>query len=56
VLPSPQVSNDPEVLATLCLHPWARTHLALGKPRHLVFIRDPTCQEARLVMLTLAVW
>lgn len=51
-----RLENDPEVQAQLCVHPFARHHLAWGRPRQLVLILDPTSQDERVVMLTAAVW
>jgi hypothetical protein len=51
-----RIENDGQITAALCLHPLARYHLALGKPRQLLLVLDPTCQEERVVMLTVAVW
>jgi len=51
-----RIENDGQITAALCLHPLARYHLALGKPRQLLLVMDPTCQEERVVMLTVAVW
>ena len=48
--------NDPHLDATLCVPPFARHHLALGKPAPLLLVLDPTSQAERLVMLTAAVW
>jgi hypothetical protein len=48
--------NDPHLDATLCVHPFARHPLALGKPPQLLLVLDPTSQDERLVMLTAAVW
>jgi hypothetical protein len=42
--------------AALCLHPFAKYHLAFGRPQQLLLVLDATCQEDRLVMLTVAVW
>src|SRR5512132_239841 len=47
-----RIENDGQITAALCLHPLARYHLALGKPRQLLLVLDPTCQEERVVMLT----
>jgi hypothetical protein len=48
--------HDPHLDAALCVHPFARHHLALGKPGQLLLVLDPTSQDERLVMLTAAVW
>lgn len=50
-----RIENDPEVNAGLCLHPLARAHLSFGKPSSLVLVVDATCQEERVVMLSVSV-
>jgi hypothetical protein len=51
-----RLENDPEVQASLCVHPFARAHLRWGRPKRLVLLLDPTSQDQRVVMLTAAVW
>lgn len=51
-----RVENDPELTASLCVHPVARQRLLLGRPGELVLIVDPTPQEDQLVMVSIAVW
>jgi hypothetical protein len=51
-----RLENDPEITASLCFHPFARRHLLLGRPQELLLILDPTTQEDRLVMVSVAVW
>jgi hypothetical protein len=51
-----RLENDPEVEASLCFHPFARAHLRYGKPRELLLVLDPTMQEDRVVMVSVAVW
>lgn len=51
-----RAENDPHLTASLCLHPFARRHLLLGRPSELVLILDPTLQADRAVMLSAAVW
>jgi hypothetical protein len=51
-----RMENDPELQASLCVHPFARAHLRWGKPKRLMLILDPTSQDERVVMLTAAVW
>lgn len=51
-----RLENDPEVSASACFHPLARRHLLLGHPQELVLIVDPTTQEDKLVMVSVAVW
>jgi hypothetical protein len=51
-----RLENDPEIQACWCLHPLARAHLRWGKPQQLQLIIDPTSQDERVVMLTVAVW
>jgi hypothetical protein len=51
-----RIENDPELVASLCVHPLARQRLLLGRPRELLLIVDPTTQDDRLVLVTLAAW
>ena len=51
-----RLENDPELTASLCFHPFARAHLRYGHPTELLLILDPTTQEDRLVMISVAVW
>jgi hypothetical protein len=51
-----RIENDPELQASLCVHPFARSHLRWGKPKRLMLILDPTSQDERVVMLSAAVW
>ena len=51
-----RLENDPEIAATLCVHPLARAHLRWGRPRQLLLVMDGTSQDDRVVMLTAAVW
>lgn len=51
-----RIENDPELSAATCVHPFARWRLALGKPRELLLLLDPTSQDERVVMVTAAVW
>jgi hypothetical protein len=51
-----RLENDPEVAASLCFHPFARCHLLWGRPQELLLILDPTTQEDKLVMVSVAVW
>lgn len=51
-----RTENDPQISAELCLHSLARQHLLLGRPRELLLILDPTTQEDRVVMVSVAVW
>lgn len=51
-----RMENDPEISAATCFHPLARQRLLLGRPRELLLILDPTTQEDRLVMVSVAVW
>jgi hypothetical protein len=51
-----RIENDPQITAAVCLHPLCRHHLAVGKPQQLLLILDPTTQEDRVVMLSVAVW
>ena len=51
-----RLENDVKLDASLCLHPLAKAHLALGKPARYVLVLDPTYQDERVVMLTASVW
>ncbi len=51
-----RTENDPELTAAWCVHPLARERLLLGRPHELVLVLDPTTQEDRFVLLTVAVW
>lgn len=50
-----RIENDREVNTTLCFHPFARQHLLLGQAKQLVLSLDPTTQDERVVLLTVAV-
>jgi hypothetical protein len=50
-----RIENDPELTACLCFHPFARQRLLFGRPSTLVLIIDPTTQDDRVVMLTVAI-
>lgn len=51
-----RTENDPEISAGLCLHPFARARLRMGRPDQLVLLIDPTTQADRVVKLTISVW
>lgn len=51
-----RAENDPELQAKICLYPLVRQRLLLGKPRQLFLILDPTLQEDRIVMVSVAIW
>lgn len=51
-----RLENDPEMEASLCFHPFARAHLRYGKPKELLLVLDPTTQEDKIVMVSVAVW
>lgn len=51
-----RIENDPLLTATLWLHPFARERLLLGRPRELLLVLDPTTQDDRLVMVSVAGW
>ncbi len=51
-----RTENDPEINAAWCFHPFAQAHLRYGHPSELILILDPTTQEDRLVMVSVAVW
>jgi len=42
--------------ASLCFHPFARAHLRYGRPTELLLVLDPTTQEDKVVMVSVAVW
>jgi hypothetical protein len=50
-----RIENDPEVTACVCVHPVARQRLLWSRASQLVLVMDPTCQEERVVMLTVGV-
>lgn len=50
-----RIQNDPELDASLTLHPFARAHLLLGKPARLLLVIDPTTQDDRVVLLSVSV-
>ena len=51
-----RIENDPEISATICFHPFARWRLLYGKPRQVFLIVDPTSQEDRIFMVSVAIW
>jgi Transposase DDE domain len=51
-----RIENDPELSAALCVHPLARQHLAWGRPRELLLLLDPVCNEDEVEMLSVAIW
>ena len=51
-----RMENDEEITAALCFHPFARAHLRYGHPGELILILDPTTQEDKIVMVSVAVW
>ena len=51
-----RIENDPDISAARCVHPLARERLLLGKPRELLLVLDPTTQDDRVVMVSVAVW
>jgi hypothetical protein len=51
-----RIENDPEISATLSFHPFAQWRLLYGKPRRLFLIIDPTAQEDRVCMVSIAIW
>lgn len=48
--------NDVEVSAALCFHPLARERLCWGRADELLLVLDPTTQDDRIVMVSIAVW
>src|SRR5512146_2565437 len=51
-----RMENDVEIQAETCFYPLARAYLGRAKPQRLILIVDPTCQEDRLVMVSINVW
>ena len=51
-----RTENDVQLTTKLCFHPFAKHHLAVGRPQELLLAIDPTTQEDRVVMLTVSVW
>ena len=51
-----RLENDGEMKASFCFHPFARAHLRYGRPTELLLVLDPTTQEDKLVMVSVAVW
>ena len=51
-----RLENDEEMKASLCFHPFARAHLRYGRPTELLLVLDPTTQEDKVVMVSVAVW
>ena len=51
-----RIENDPEMTSAICLHPLARMRLLLGQPTELLLVLDPTSQDDRVVMVSVAVW
>jgi hypothetical protein len=50
------LENDTEMKASLCFHPFARAHLRYGRQTELLLVLDPTTQEDKIVMVSVAVW
>ena len=51
-----RIENDPEISDVLCFHPFARRRLLLGGQRDLLLILDPTTQDDRICLVTVAIW
>jgi hypothetical protein len=51
-----RLENDPELEAAACFHPWVRWRLRYGQPRRILLVVDPTWQEDRVVMVSVALW
>jgi len=51
-----RIENDCEISAAICFHPFARWRLLYGKPRRMFLIIDPTSQEDRIFMVSVAIW
>jgi hypothetical protein len=48
--------NDREISDVLCFHPYARERLLWAKQAKLLLIVDPTTQDERVCLVTVAVW
>ena len=51
-----RIENDPAITDVLCFHPFARQRLLWGCPEELLLILDPTTQDDRVYLVTVAVW
>ena len=51
-----RIENDPAVDATLCFQPFAQDRLRWDHPQELHLLLDPTSQDDRVVMVTVALW
>jgi hypothetical protein len=51
-----RLENDGEMKASFCFHPFARAHLRYGRATELLLVLDPTTQEDKIVMVSVAVW
>ena len=51
-----RLENDPEIEVTTCFERFAHWRLIYGRPRRLLLIVDPTWQEDRVVMASVAIW
>lgn len=51
-----RLQNDPEISDVLCFHPFARQRLLWAKAKELLLILDPTTQDERVYLLSVAVW
>lgn len=51
-----RIENDTTITSAICLHPLARSRLLFGRPKELLLVVDPTSQDERVVMVSVAVW
>lgn len=51
-----RLESDPQISATWCFHPLARLYLCGGHLSRLLLVLDPTYQEDRVVMVSVAIW
>jgi hypothetical protein len=51
-----RIENDPEISAAICFHQFIRWRLLYGKPCCVFLIVDPTSQEDRIFMVSVAMW
>jgi hypothetical protein len=51
-----RLENDPEISDACCFHPFARERLLWAKGQELLLILDPTTQDDRVYLVTVAVW
>ena len=51
-----RIENDPEITDVLCFHPFARQRLLWARQEELLLILDPTTQDDRVCLVSVAVW